>query len=256
MSFEVAGEKYERFMGRYVKSLAPVFADAAGIEGGMRVLDVGCGPGGLTRDLVARTGADNVAAIDPSAPFVEACRANNPGADVREGPGEQLPWEDDAFDAALASLVVGFMRDPHLGVLEMARVTKPGGTVAACFWDTAGGMEMLRIFWQSAAAVDPTVTGERRLMGAREGDLRDLLTLAGLQDVRDGELTATARYESFDDLWEPATFGVGPFGEHVKSLSDEDREAVREEVRRRVDNPDGPFELSARAWFARGTVPE
>ena len=137
MTFTVAGDKYDRYMGRYVVSLAPGFVDAAGIAPGMRVLDVGCGPGGVTKELVSRTGADNVAGIDPSPPFVEACRERNPGADVREGAAEALPWEDDSFDAALASLVIGFMRDPQLGVLEMARVTKPGGTVAACFWDTA-----------------------------------------------------------------------------------------------------------------------
>src|SRR3954454_7436500 len=254
MSFEVSGDKYDRFMGRYTRSLAPVFAEASGVASGMRVLDVGCGPGGRTLELASRVRAENVAAIAPSPPFVAACAERNPGADVREGGAEQLPWDDDEFDAALASLVVGFMRDPHLGVLEMARVTKPGGTVAACFWDTAGGMEMLRVFWQAASAIDPTVTGERRLMGTREGDLRDLLTLAGLEDVRDGELMATARYESFDDLWEPATYGVGPFGQHLQSLSEQDREAVREEARRRVNDPQGPFELKARAWFARGTV--
>src|SRR3954470_2868272 len=223
MSFEVSGDKYDRFMGRYTRSLAPVFAEASGVASGMRVLDVGCGPGGLTLELVSRVGAENVAAIDPSPPFVAACAERNPGADVREGPAEQLPWGDDEFDAALASLVVGFMRDPHLGVLEMARVTKPGGTVAACFWDTGGGMEMLRLFWQSASALDPSVQGERRLMGTREGDIRDLLTLAGLEDVKDGTLTATAQYESFDDFWEPFTFRVGPAGQHLASLGDEDR---------------------------------
>ena len=254
MGFDVAGEKYDRFMGRYVVSLGPAFADAAGIEAGMSVADIGCGPGGLTKELVSRVGAENVAAIDPSPPFVEACSARNPGADVREGGAEQLPWEDASFDAALASLVVGFMRDPQLGVLEMERVTKPGGTVAACFWDTGGGMDMLRIFWQSAAAIDPSVTGEMRLLGAHEGELRDLLTLGGLTDVRDGTLNATAHYESFDDWWEPFTFGVGPAGGHTASLGDEDREALRAECERRLGSPTGPFEMHARAWFARGTV--
>src|SRR5438045_9082570 len=106
MSFEVAGDKYDRFMGRYVVSLGPAFADAAGVAAGMRVLDVGCGPGGLTRELVARTGAERVAAIDPSPQFAAACGERFPGADVRDGGAAELPWPAATFDAALASLAI------------------------------------------------------------------------------------------------------------------------------------------------------
>src|SRR5215207_9495767 len=142
-------------MGRYAPTLAAALADVAGVAPGMRVLDVGCGPGGLTRELATRVGAPRVAAIDPAPQFVAACRERNPGADVREGAAEELPWADGDFDAALSSLVLGFMRDADQGVREMARVTRPGGTVAACMWDTtAGGMTMLRIYWSAARTVD------------------------------------------------------------------------------------------------------
>ena len=110
MQFSAPAEHYDRFMGRYVPRLAVALADAAGVQAGMRALDVGCGPGGLTQELVTRLGADHVAAIDPAEQFADACRART-GADVRVGGAEELPWEDDAFDAALASLVVAFMRD-------------------------------------------------------------------------------------------------------------------------------------------------
>src|SRR3954469_23976558 len=122
-------------MGRYTSSLAPAFADAAGVAGGMRGLDVGCGPGGLTRELARRVGPERVAAIDPAPQFAAACRERHPGADVREGGAEALPWDDGAFDAALSQLVIAFMRDPDQGVREMARVTRDGGTVAVCMWD-------------------------------------------------------------------------------------------------------------------------
>src|SRR6516225_1419518 len=170
MQFAASAEQYDRFMGRYTPTLAVALADAAGVEPGMRVLDVGCGPGGLTRELVARVGAANVAAIDPAAQFSEACRTRNPGADVRVGVAEELPWPDGEFDAVLSSLVLGFMRDPEQGVREMARVTRPGGVVAACMWDIAeGGMTMLRLFWSAVREVAPGTAGERSLAGHCEG---------------------------------------------------------------------------------------
>jgi SAM-dependent methyltransferase len=218
-------------------------------------VDVGCGPGGLTSELVARTGASNVAAIDPAPQFAAACRDRHPGADVRVGVAEELPWADGDFDAALSSLVIAFMRDAERGVGEMARVTRPGGTVAACMWDIeTGGMTMLRIFWDAVRSVDPTVAGERRLVGMSEGDLVGLFTRAGLRDVTDGTLTARASYAGFDDFWQPFTFAVGPSGQHLKTMSADEQAAVREACRTSLPQS-GAFELEARAWCARGTVP-
>src|SRR6185312_4499449 len=115
-------------MGRYTRTLAVALADAAGVTADMRVLDVGCGPGGLAAELAARVGADHVAAIDPAPGFAAACRERLPAADVREGLAEDLPWPDGSFDAALSCLVIGFMSDADRGVSEMARVTRPGGS--------------------------------------------------------------------------------------------------------------------------------
>jgi SAM-dependent methyltransferase len=251
--FAAAAEHYDRFMGRYAPTLAVALADAAGIGSGLRVLDVGCGPGGLTRELAARVGAANVAAIDPAPQFAAACRERNPGADVREGPAEELPWADREFDATLASLVIGFMSDPDRGVGEMARVTRPGGTVAACMWDTtAGGMTMLRTFWTAARRLDADIVGERRMAGTAEGDIAERFARAGLVDVTAGALDASASYAGFDDFWEPFTFAVGPAGQYLASLPEEQQAAVREACR--AELPEGPFTLPARAWFARGTV--
>src|ERR687886_1605280 len=131
MSFAVAGDKYDRFMGRYSRELAPLFVDFAGVSPGMTAVDVGCGPGALTEALVERLGAQNVAAADPSEPFVAAVSERAPGADVRQAPAEQLPWEDDRFDAALSQLVVNFMRDADAGVAQMRRGGGTGGGGAA-----------------------------------------------------------------------------------------------------------------------------
>jgi SAM-dependent methyltransferase len=253
VQFAAPAEHYDRFMGRYTPTLAVALADAAGVTGGARALDVGCGPGGLTRELAARVGAENVAAIDPAPQFAAACRERNPGADVREGFAEELPWPDGTFDAALASLVLGFMRDPEQGVREMARVTRPGGVVAACMWDIAtDGMTMLATFWSAVRDVVPEAVGERRMAGTAEGDIADRFRRAGLGDVVGGALTAHADYTGFDDFWEPFTYAVGPAGHYLHSLSEEDRARVREGCRERL--PDGPFSLDARAWYARGTA--
>ena len=156
--FTAAVENYDRFMGRYATGLAPKFADAAGVRAGMRVLDVGCGPGALAVELAGRVGEHNIAGIDPAPQFAAACRARIPGADVREGVAESLPWDDGTFDAAMCSLVVAWMSDADQGIGEMARVTKPGGTVAAAMWDIpGGGLRMLSHFWRAAPEIDPSV---------------------------------------------------------------------------------------------------
>jgi ubiquinone/menaquinone biosynthesis C-methylase UbiE len=251
MRFEARPDSYDRFMGRYAAPLAKVFAKAAGVGEGMRVLDVGCGPGALTAELIAQ-GAQ-VAAIDPAEQFAQACAERNPTADVRVGPAEELPFADASFDAAMAQLVIAFMSDPDAGVREMARVTRPGGTVAACMWDLTGdGMAMLALFWRAIRAVDPSAAGEARRPGTFEGDIAERLERAGLRDIHSDTLVARSDYTGFDDLWEPMTMGVGPAGMHLRAMGDDRRDQVREALRELV--PDGPFSLEGRAWFARGTV--
>src|SRR3954453_14329032 len=145
--FTAGADKYDRWMGRYTRSLAPLLVEAADVKPGMKVVDVGCGPGGLTAELAELVGADHVAAIDPAEQFATACAERHPGADVRVGIAEELPWPEDSFDAALACLVIAFMQDPDAGVREMTRVTSPGGVVAACMWDiVGGGMMMLNMY--------------------------------------------------------------------------------------------------------------
>jgi SAM-dependent methyltransferase len=253
MRFVAPAEHYDRYMGRYTVTLAVALADAAGVESGMRVLDVGCGPGGLTRELARRVGTENVAAIDPAPQFAQACRDRNPGADVRDGVAEDLPWDDGIFDAALASLVIAFMSDPDQGVREMVRVTKPGGRVAVCMWDIkTGGMTMLRIFWDAVREIEPGAGGEHALPGTAEGDILQRFERVGLTDIASGTLTAHADYTGFDDFWQPFTLAVGPAGEHLRSMSADQQTQVRNACRALI--PDGPFGLDARAWYALGTV--
>jgi SAM-dependent methyltransferase len=253
MSFDVSGDAYDRFMGRYSRELAPVFADFGGIEAGMTVLDVGCGSGVLTEELAGRVGAENVAAVDPS-PLVEVCAERVPGADVRRGAAEALPWPGESFDTALAQLVIHFMEDPAAGVAEMARVTRPGGVVAACSWDFGGGMHMLRAYWESARALNPDIDGEASPFGQLE-PLERLWHELELDDVQAGPLEVETRYEDFDELWGSFLGGVGPAGQYAISRPSDEQAALREEYHRRLGAPDGSFTLAARAWAVRGRAP-
>jgi len=250
VSFDVSADAYQRFMGRFSEPLAARFAELAGVRHGQQALDVGCGPGALTAELVGRLGADAVYAVDPSPPFAEAVAERLPGVEVSVAAAERLPFPDGAFDAALAQLVVHFMTDPVAGLREMARVTRPGGVVAACVWDHAGGRGPVSAFWQAARELDPAADDESGLAGAREGHLAGLFTQAGLAGVQDGTLTVRVRQADFGSWWEPFTLGVGPAGAYLAALDDEGRAALRERCRRRL--PDGPFEVSATAWTATG----
>ena len=154
-TFLAPAELYDAHVGRYGAELAAGLIAAAGIPAQGRVLDVGCGPGALTRVLAERLGPERVAAAEPSEPFARACAERIPGADVRVASAEDLPFADATFDAVVSQLVVNFVPDPARGVAEMARVARPGGVVAASVWDYAGGMTLLRAFWDAALVVDP-----------------------------------------------------------------------------------------------------
>ena len=246
VSFDVSADAYLRFMGRYSEPLAAQFADLAGIGPGQRVLDVGCGPGALTAELVSRAGPDAVSAVDPSASFVAAVRQRWPDVDVRTSAAERLPFPEGAFDAAMAQLVVHFMTDPVTGLREMGRVTRPGGVISACVWDHAGGRGPLAVFWQAVRQLDPAADDESDLAGVREGHLAALFAQAGLTGTQVTTLTVQAGYASFGDWWEPFTLGVGPAGAYVGSLNPDRRAALREQCRDLL--PAGPVEISATAW--------
>jgi SAM-dependent methyltransferase len=253
VGFAVTADAYDRFMGRYSMPLAPRFADFAGVTPGYRVLDVGCGSGALTDDLVARLGPAAVVAVDPSPSLVEAVATRHRLVEVRHASAEQLPLDDDSFDAALAQLVVHFMSDAVAGLGEMARVTRPGGIVAACVWDHAGGTGPLGVFWRAARELDPQVEDQAGLAGARRGHLAELFRQAGLVGVEDAELSVVVEHATFEDWWEPYTLGVGPAGAYVASLESTNRMRLAERCRSLFPAP--PFEVRAVAWAARGSVP-
>ena len=239
-------------MGLHSRQLAAPLIDFARLKVGDRVLDVGCGPGALTTELVRRLGAGAVTAVDPSESFVAAARDRHPGVDVRRAAADALPFSDGVFDAALAQLVVHFMPDPVAGLREMARVTRPDGVVAACVWDHAGERTPVSMYWRAARDLGLSTRDESALPGAREGHFVELFEASGLRQVQDTELVARTKYARFDDWWEPLTFGVGPAGASFLGLSPADRAQLRQRCQERL--PPEPFELVSVAWAARGLV--
>lgn len=255
--FDVSADSYVRFMGRFSAPLATSFADL-GLRGlsdlgeGMSVLDVGCGPGMLTAELVRLLGEERVAAVDPQPSFVAAVQAAYPEVDAQVAAAEDLPYETASFGATLAQLVVHFMADPARGVQEMARVTVPGGRVSACVWAHADDSGPLSGFWRAVQRIDPGADDESGLTGSASGEIVALLEGAGLREVTEERLTVALEFATFDDWWQPFTEAVGPAGAYVARLDDAGRELLMTELHQEYG--EGPFSLEVSAWAATGVV--
>jgi SAM-dependent methyltransferase len=243
-AFRVDGDAYDDFMGRYSVSLARSFADFAGVDPGARVLDVGAGTGALTRELLAR-GA-SVAAADPSPEFVAVLRKRFPNLEVEEAPAESLPYGAEVFDVALAQLVIAFMSDAPAAIAEMARVAR---RVAVCMWGIAE-VDMFRAIDQTAESLGRSRAAEPRRYRTPQ-EINDLLAPHG--DVESAELDVTASYRDFDEFWQAMDRGVGPAGQWLESLDDDQRPRAYDELSRQFGSPQGPFELKARAFAAAVT---
>jgi ubiquinone/menaquinone biosynthesis C-methylase UbiE len=253
VTFEVPAEAYDAFMGRYSRHLSAQMADLAGVAAGQTVLDVGCGPGVLTAELVARVGAEEVTAVDPSERFVEAVGRRVPGVTVERASAESLPFRAETFDAALAQLVVHFMTDPVTGLREMRRVTRDGGAVAACVWDHAdGGSGPLSVYYEALHGVDPSRSNESGRPGTQPGHLAELFRAAGLADLDEVTLTVSVEHPTFEDWWAPYELGVGTIADTLDELGPERVAQLRERCRGLLPEP--PFTLEARAWAVCATV--
>lgn len=256
-----AGDAYERFMGRWSRDLAPLLVRFAGVRNGDAVLDVGSGTGSLAAAAADAAPASRIVGIDPSAPFVAFAQARQAGELVRfeVGDARQLRFAPGSFDRALSLLTFNFVPDPARALDEMIRVTRPGGTVAAAVWDYGRGMEMLRVFWDEAVALDPAVDArdERHMPLCRSGELTALWHGHGLHDVAEEALTIPTCFASFEDYWSPFLEKQGPAGAYVASLQPAERKRLRLRLRSRLagEPHDRPIPLRARAWAVRGIVP-
>lgn len=254
-------DAYERFMGRWSRLLAPSLIEFAQVRDGETLLDVGSGTGALAFAIRDATRTARVTGIDPSAAYVDRAKAedDDPRLRFEVGDGQALRFGAARFDRTLSLLVMNFIPDRERALAEMVRVTRPGGVVAAAVWDYGEGMEMLRLFWDEAIALDPASAArdEAHMPLCKRGELAALWRRAGLTDVEEAALTVTLRFASFDDYWQPFLLGQGPAGSFVARLPDERRLELARRLRRRLlgEGPDQPIEMRARAWAVRGTVP-
>lgn len=251
------GGAYERFMGRWSALLAHRFVEWLEPVAGARWVDVGSGTGALSGVVLSTAAPAAVVAVDPSPAFTAyaASRFDDPRVGVRTGTAEDLPLDSRAADYVVAGLVLNFVADPGRAVAQMARVARPGGTVACTVWDYGEGMQMLRIFWDAAVALDPAAADldEARFEVCRPGALAGVLRGAGLRDVEGGELVVPTVFAGVDDFWQPFLGGQGAVAGYVGGLGDDARDALADEVRRRLPvADDGRVHLTARAWVARG----
>jgi SAM-dependent methyltransferase len=252
------GDAYEAYVGRWSRRVAVSFVDLLGVPEGRAWLDVGCGTGALTAAIRAGTQPARVVGVDPSAGFLTCARSAAPDVTLVNGDARALPVRSRRFDAVVSGLAVNFVPEPQGAVAEFVRVAVPGAVVAAYVWDYAGGMAMMRQFWDAAVAVDPAarsrVEGSRFPL-CRPEPLRELWESAGLVDVVVEAITIPTVFASFDDFWTPFLGGQGPAPGYVASLPDGHRDALRETLRCRLPaDPDGAIHLTARAWTVRGSV--
>ncbi len=254
-SFFAVPDAYDNFMGRFAKPLAQLFVKTIPLARGDEVLDIGCGPGALTAQLVNVVGAKHVSVVDPSPPFLDACKQRYPGVTGKVGRAEALPFDAHAFDAVMSQLVIHFVGDLDQAGKEIVRVTRPGGWVATCTW-LFERMELIYFMDQAARAVGSSAPPAPRVHEfSGEGSVAAYLESIGLEDVTETTLTVKSGYANFEELWNSYLVGIGPIAPWMNEQSDESRAAVRTELFKLAGEPTGAFELSATARSAHGRTP-
>lgn len=254
------GAAYERYVGRWSRLVADDFLRWIDIPPGRAFLDVGCGTGELSRRILEHHAPARLVGVDSSEGFIAHARAHiaDKRAEFRVGDARSLPVEDGAFDATVSGLVLNFVPDQPKAVAEMRRATRPGGKIAVYVWDYAGEMQMMRRFWDAAAALNPAARDldeGPRFPVCRPDALSALFAAAGLHNIETEAIDIPTVFENFDDYWSPFLGGQGPAPGYCMSLSEPDRVALRERIRTSLP-PDngGRIRLIARAWAVQGTV--
>jgi SAM-dependent methyltransferase len=254
------GDPYERYIGRWSREVAPLFLSWLSVPPGGKFADVGCGTGALCAAILDHCAPSLVVGIEPSAGFLKTAKENLAGrALMFQGSATSIPLDDASMDVVVSGLVLNFVPDPRAALVEMMRVTRRGGTLAAYVWDYAGKMELIRHFWDAAVELDAGAASLHegaRFPLCRQEALTELFASAKLDAIETTALDIATRFASFDDYWQPFLGGQGPAPAYAMSLDEAARTRLRDRLRERVDRRGkGSVSLVARAWAIRGTVP-
>ncbi|HEY7437376.1 MAG TPA: class I SAM-dependent methyltransferase [Methylomirabilota bacterium] len=254
------GDAYERYVGRWSRKVATELLRWLAVERGLAWADVGCGTGALSETILAECEPASIEGVDASEGFVAQARqrVRDPRVRFLTGDAIRLPWDPAMFDVTVSGLVLNFVASHEAMAREMARVTKPGGRVAAYVWDYAGGMQMVRHFWDAAIAVNPAdakLDQADRFPICQPGPLAALFARAGLRAVAARPIEIPTVFRDFDDYWSPFLGGQGSAPTYLASASEGVRERIRAHLKARLAPAHGgPIELTARAWAVRGVV--
>lgn len=254
---------YEMVMGRWSRRLAVPFLDFVGTRDGERVLDVGCGTGHLAFTIAQKSRPGEVQAVDLAPAYIEYARRQNHDSKIHFGIGDAcaLDFPDRSFDRVLSLLVLHFVPDTEKAVSEMRRVAKPGAVVGATVWDARGGFVANRMFFDTAAALDPKAH-DRRARNytrplTRPGELGAAWRAAGFDNVVETMLGIRMEFSSFADYWAPYVGHDGPGAAYVATLGDAERSRLEQALRAAYldGEEDGPRSYAALAWAVKGTAP-
>ena len=254
-----SGAKYEAYVGRWSRMIAREFIPWLAIPTAKRWLDVGCGTGALTQTILDVAEPDAVTGVDPSEGFLAHARATitDPRARFLVGDAQAAPIKSESIDAIVSGLALNFVPDTARAAAEMARVARPGGTVAVYVWDYAGEMQFMRYFWDAAAAIDPQareLDEGPRFPICHPDALERLFSAAGLRDVTTRAIDIATTFRDFDDYWAPFLGGQGAAPSYLMRLNEQRRAAIRERLRAMMPTTaDGSIALVARVWAARGS---
>jgi SAM-dependent methyltransferase len=255
-----SGIAYEKFMGRWSHLVAQQFLGWLAIPPNRLWLDVGCGTGTLAKIIAADYQPEKVIALDSSPDFITYARRSlpHPAVQFKVGNAETLELPAHTVDAVVSGLVLNFVPQPEAALKEIVRVTKPGGTIGIFVWDYADGMQMLRYFWDAAAALnnDAKALDEGAIFPlCKEGQLEALFHKAGLNEVEASPIEVAAVFESFDDYWQPFLGSVGPAGSYTMSLNGQDRTQLKARLRESLPiDETGAISLLGRAWAVKVKV--
>jgi SAM-dependent methyltransferase len=255
------GDPYDTYIGRWSRLVAKRFLAWLALPSAQRWLDLGCGTGALTQMIVEEGAPASVVGVDPSEGFIVSAhsRVKDARARFQTGSAHAIPLNDAAVDAAVCGLVLNFTHDPAKAVAEMKRVVRPGGTVAAYVWDYAGDMQMIRLFWDAATALDPgahALDEGRRFPICSSAALLKLWNESGLDQAVCCNLDVSTTFRNFEDYWSPFLGGQGPAPTYCAALTEQARAKLRGRLQAMVPvTPDGTIHLVARALAVRGVRP-